>query len=170
MLKKWPGLRRKTQVGSTCVYYIRSCAPLRNPSWRAFIGIPRDQSGELISSTYATHTAPRIQHHAYTSTSTSAQPARASIARVSPTFRSYAHPSVRTDTRLSARRLARRVHVSSLSLPPTTLSLSLEKAHTCDSTRRPTESAPWRDGWAYVRVRAGLMPPSISMNWSSGPT
>ena len=116
MLKKWPGLRRKTQVGSTCVYYIRSCAPLRNPSWRAFIGIPRDQSGELISSTYATHTAPRIQHHAYTSTSTSAQPARASIARVSPTFRSYAHPSVRTDTRLSARRLARRVHVSSLSL------------------------------------------------------
>ena len=89
MLKKWPGLRRKTQVGSTCVYYIRSCAPLRNPSWRAFIGIPRDQSGELISSTYAAHTAPRIQHHAYTSTSTSAQPARASIARVSPTFRSF---------------------------------------------------------------------------------
>ena len=176
MLKKWPGLRRKTQVGSTCVYYIRSCAPLRNPSWRAFIGIPRDQSGELISSTYATHTAPRIQHHAYTSTSTSAQPARASIARVSPTFRSYAHPSVRTDTRLSARRLARRVHVSSLSLrtdtrlsarrlarrvhvsslslshPPPSLSLSRKPTPVTAPDGRPSPRPGGMVGRTYVYV------------------
>ena len=119
-----------------------------------------------------THTAPRIHEHIDLGTASTCVH-RPSVSHV-PII--YAHPSIRTDTRLSARRLARRVHVSSLSLrtdtrlsarrlarrvhvsslslshPPPSLSLSRKPTPVTAPDGRPSPRPGGMVGRTYVYV------------------